>query len=464
MEPDVELQALQTACRLCLRRVPVVREFFSEPRVAESFFQVFKFSLSQNGQLSTKICEPCCGNIILWNDYSKMVVRNQAHLNSLLVRSEKEKQWIEIEEIVQPKLEPNNDVPTEESLPIGDNQMIAENGLNGNEPCTSSSNQQVPMVVENCSKDSTSSSNHLNSLQLVPGSIQPYSHRCEKCDKSFSLKVFLEKHKQKHSLPNPADIRKQNGTSKKFHMPVSLFEELRKLKASPQVEEHPCDYCGVSFRLGAALNKHRLRHLEQQNQMPVEKQNIRCFLCHKQFESLSKLYSHVSSAHNHLKQRNDEKVQCQVCRQWYKNASSLSHHMQNFHDVRGFDCSGCNMSFAILDDLTTHRRDVHQNQFGYTCPKCREVFLSSKTFRRHLQRSHGQRVMYRCEQCGEEFFYEASYRKHQQEMHPKPVVHPIPEEHRKQEVQPKNENHCANGAAADEDDEFGLEVMYEKHL
>jgi len=101
--------------------------------------------------------------------------------------------------------------------------------------------------------------------------------------------------------------------------------------------------------------------------------------------------------------------QCQECGV-FVHANGMSRHYNSFHMERKFQCDECPSTFASVQRLKKHKKDVHMLS---PCPDCGQMF-STEGMKRHRRNMHTPNDLkpYKCDVCPKGFIYARELKKH----------------------------------------------------
>lgn len=135
-------------------------------------------------------------------------------------------------------------------------------------------------------------------------------------------------------------------------------------------KRYQCDVCQEFFRLGAALELHKLSHTGQEP--------FTCKVCGKKFGSFNRKCHH-------------EKRECGVAAPW--------------------ECKVCGKCYAVHTGLRFHEKAVHMGERvrEFVCTICGKDFLSKGHLTKHDQAIHKQEMRYCCHLCGKSYVVRISY-------------------------------------------------------
>lgn len=262
----------------------------------------------------------------------------------------------------------------------------------------------------------------------------PMMFTCDVCVMTFSSKIALKKHKEKH-----------NQETKKGAQPIF------------------CKYCKVPFESTAQLSQHMLlEHDERLRKRPIKEVQPElqhtCNICQKSFQTNGALTTHVGWHKRAQNEGNtkvmknsvplppkvvvkeepmDPRYQCATCLAELPNDTALQVHILEKHrSVSAImlipRCNTCNKDFATQDEYETHKRlhdflerqKLHEQKMlqqqdikpvvqtppgpkpkSYPCKHCNAAFSRSDTLGAHMRQFHKEHIVteFRCHHCDRVF-------------------------------------------------------------
>lgn len=186
---------------------------------------------------------------------------------------------------------------------------------------------------------------------------------CDKCGKSFKLKIMLKRH-----------YDSCNGKTPVVSPSKQLQVTLEPIPFNPE-KKIDCQMCSTKFKTVDNLEKHmRMCHAavlkkrpssdkpsppEQNKKVPVP-----CIFCHKHFDDY---YVHAVHFNSCPKAVNLTTFECKVCKKVFSRKNAYFLHIKNMHfEPRmnqavaktagggSYDCRMCNKKMASQEALITH--------------------------------------------------------------------------------------------------------------
>ncbi|XP_017485055.1 PREDICTED: zinc finger protein 708-like isoform X1 [Rhagoletis zephyria] len=245
------------------------------------------------------------------------------------------------------------------------------------------------------------------------------THSCNKCNKKFSQRRFLNRHLKRHEKWEEAK-----------NMPVKPLNTDERIQIK-------CDICGRGFNKPESLHKHKQNHTDQLE--GEEKKIYACDLCENTYSSKRTLAYHKQRRHfegssiaaptrlvcefcnkgfqfraglvDHLRTHTGEKpFLCSLCGKSFKSSGSMKQHLVRHSGVKRFECPDCPKKFACSCDLSKHRV-IHRLVKPHNCGICGASFAKSYQFKTH-QMYHSGEKPYKCEYCDMRFVLMDKQRRH----------------------------------------------------
>ena len=294
------------------------------------------------------------------------------------------------------------------------------------------------------------------------------TYKCEKCDKFFISKYFLEKHVETThpifvdidpfeisststiqtpvNISNFDNLRKQNkdnattNTLDTFYniedlncaitysdgenddvlepmmnavsetVMMSNNKEAPKSKRKQCMEKSECKQCSEFFLGKNAKSRLRYHIKSQHNRF------FTCDLCNSSFTSRHSLKGHITAVHDLIKK---------VCPECHKPVNDLTRHVRLQHkktQKRDFNCDICKQSFRTLYSLQRHKEVIHFKVKNWPCDLCEKVFGEKRDMVRHKTAVHfgikNQVKVWKCPECDISLKLRREYDEHKRTFHP----------------------------------------------
>ena len=192
--------------------------------------------------------------------------------------------------------------------------------------------------------------------------------KCDDCEKDFSTKAGLTKHKATIHCNEtqgkiPCTLCGSTFTRKDSHR-----KHMREFHEN-EAKEHSCQFCNKSFSIVRYLKAHeRQKHGSQKI--------FQCQLCTKSFSRKDYLQEHNKGVHLGITYK------CEICDEAFKGRTYMKKHMEIKHNdgLKNYKCDVCEQSFALERYLKSHKLIHTKNS--------RDCELCGKTFTVHTIKSH----------------------------------------------------------------------------
>ena len=207
-------------------------------------------------------------------------------------------------------------------------------------------------------------------------------HKCEKCEAVLVDENELMKHIIKTHRPNV--FYACNKCENSFEKEDDLKNHD---KCHSQDVHFNCDKCDKSFKNKSELKNHADDHIHSPNI------SYACNKCEKSFEKEDELKKHEQI---HIQ---DMHFNCEICEKRFKNKSELKNHGDDHSRNVSYKCDKCDRFFNKDEELRQHVKIHGQDEISEArCSKCDKVYSNMSKLRRHDWRSHRQ---IDCNICGE---------------------------------------------------------------
>jgi len=219
-----------------------------------------------------------------------------------------------------------------------------------------------------------------NDITEHPHDDRPRPYLCIVCDKRFTLKGDLKRHKQIHAREK---LYLCTHCEKRFATDKYLKQHL-----NVHSSKYKCTECGKCFGSNHNLTEHRRSH---SGGKPFE-----CTVCSKRFSTSGDLVKHSRI------QSGEKPHKCPECDKVFSRSGDLTKHMRVHTGDKPYKCSLCDKSFSTSSYLQLHKRQVHSNRRPYDCRYCGKMFKSSHHLKRHVYIHTGAKP-YSCRHCSDCF-------------------------------------------------------------
>ena len=236
--------------------------------------------------------------------------------------------------------------------------------------------------------------------------------KCNHCEKVFKHSISLKRHMKIHEIEedsfscdecNKTFSRKDNLTKhrRKIHSVYNINFDAAKTFCKDKIE---CKLCGTDFGTDFQM---LYSHLASRTCQETEgkKMDKTCPLCFHKFANKQSRDRHVQNQHSQRNKQNSNtskvishsiKETCPSCGKIFSHKVTLMRHMKE-HESSGdtFSCDRCNKNFSRKDNLDMHQRRIHniyninfnaaRNQDNLVCQMCGADFGDdSHMFDSHL--------------------------------------------------------------------------------
>ncbi|XP_062563136.1 zinc finger protein 780A-like [Armigeres subalbatus] len=193
-----------------------------------------------------------------------------------------------------------------------------------------------------------------------------YVFTCKLCNRTFSKKCNLEKHK------------------------CLSYGDVANVSGNPSASKFNSTSCGD----------------------PALPESLFCTLCDKKFTSISGLKYH-------LKRHTDIKAfVCMYCGKKFTANSNLNAHIRNKHsENKSHPCPECDSIFACKDHLSKHVRSKHRQERAFRCPECDKSYFQKSHLNDHVAASHMEYKAFVCDVCNTSYSCRGSLRRHLAKSH-----------------------------------------------
>ncbi|XP_057695156.1 zinc finger protein 260-like [Corythoichthys intestinalis] len=213
---------------------------------------------------------------------------------------------------------------------------------------------------------------------------KPFS--CSQCDKRFSWKADLEKHKHAHT-------REKLFVSSTWGKRLAQERTLNRHARTHTVEKpFVCTYCGKSFTKKGELVKHASTHNPEKP--------FACTFC-------TACFSQRSNLEKHKRIHTGEKpFVCTLCGKRFAEKGNLNQHTITHTGEKPFACSYCEKRFCRQSVLTRHTL-THTGEKPYPCSVCHKRFFQKVALNCHIKTHTGEKL-FACSLCDKRYYTKAS--------------------------------------------------------
>lgn len=277
----------------------------------------------------------------------------------------------------------------------------------------------------------------------VPGNEKVIQAGFAKLDKIYQCPICPESFYQAMDLANHLSVHSHLCTVCNTTFPTKEDLEVHETCHLTAATQYECTECGDSFLGSDAFRKHQCHnrkltkfsnkhtsessissHLKKQRserrfetvndeeeEVDVGEDFIKCTICQKRFSSSSSLMVHQKTEHP------ERPFKCLVCGKGFTKKRYLTQHQQ-IHSERPYQCNVCPESFKTETALLSHRK-MHDTNRQHHCSICNKSYLTANDLHKH-QRKHGHHILnkdseeYRCDMCCKSFSMFSQLTKHQE--------------------------------------------------
>lgn len=192
-----------------------------------------------------------------------------------------------------------------------------------------------------------------------------------------------------------------------------LLKEHYKVEHGAESNNFPCESCDKVHKIVSKLKDHQ--QLWQHGKFSSKLQEtLNCSECPKQFSSKEYLRKHLKRCHRELFASILEKnsLKCQICHVSFKTRQRLNLHLDNHENVKTYRCKTCPFVTLNLAIFKAHSRNHRQApRLLVSCRFCSDKFENKKSMQTHVEASHPEHHFY-CDLCSLKFQYKFDIRYH----------------------------------------------------
>lgn len=218
-------------------------------------------------------------------------------------------------------------------------------------------------------------------------------HYCDVCNKGFTRKFDMKKHRTIKHPDAPPNLEKKVAENKEN---VVLLEKC-KVPSDDNQTYYKCEVCAKLFRHSYNFLRHQSIHT-----------GIRPFFCHicgKNFRVLGGLQRHINELHYGVK-----KYSCEICGKKFAAKSTRDDHLNIHTNTRPFVCDICGKAFKQKASLHIHKL-FHTNVYRFSCNICGKKFRRANELKVHGYLHTGHKP-HKCGICGAMFRLRQDLKRH----------------------------------------------------
>uniref|UniRef100_A0A1B0AN22 C2H2-type domain-containing protein n=1 Tax=Glossina palpalis gambiensis TaxID=67801 RepID=A0A1B0AN22_9MUSC len=222
---------------------------------------------------------------------------------------------------------------------------------------------------------------------------------CNICNRSYSSKCSLQKHK--YTIHNPNKMQKRTSKEPKIEHKCDECQEI--FRSARDLRGHKwkhtgifCDICGKPFTQTGNMMRHKIRHTGIKAH--------KCQECDRSFFTDKELKSHMISHTGVMP------VICEICGRRCRDRGVLTAHMRRHTGERPAKCEVCGKSFYSFHDLNVHAV-THTSERPFKCDICGSTFQRKKALRVH-KLLHTKDRKHICRVCGKGFAHSGGLNSH----------------------------------------------------
>lgn len=227
---------------------------------------------------------------------------------------------------------------------------------------------------------------------------------CEKCNKYFISKDFLEKH---NALVHPElstfiNIFNGNLEGLGINNDDEALSNLEDIEGIIDVEH---------FNEENLSSNSLLKSDCEDVLLDIPDSKIECKMCGVYFSDKGTFIKHKKIAH-----KKAQSFKCEECKSEFTSKQTLKAHMQSFHEGIKKVCSFCLKPVA---DLARHVRSQHKNEGkkDFPCDSCHTFFRTNFSLQRHKETVHLKLKAWLCDLCEKSFGEKRDMIRHKNAIH-----------------------------------------------
>ena len=338
--------------------------------------------------------------------------------------------FIKVENVYEPKLEPNVSALLEDPL----NVLSDAQG-----PFSYEIKAEIKTEIktdlndfsENCSEigiKTEEDSLVIDPIRIISGADKHF--QCDQCNKQYSRRDNLKQHidtvhEGKKSVFACDHCNKQYSQKGHLNQHIASVHDGKKFD---------CDHCNKQFYYKTHLN----RHIASVH----DGKKSECDQCNKQFLNKGNLKRHISAVHGGkpLKTKQDLLVKLSVVnerknkdfnfqqkvnkKKSKKNPLKIKfkEHIEAVHDgniPKPYQCQICDSKFCFPSLLKRHIRSVHEGKRPFHCNLCISAFYEKTKLKEHIEAVHEGTIPkpYQCQMCDSKFRFPSLLNRHIAQIH-----------------------------------------------
>ena len=248
--------------------------------------------------------------------------------------------------------------------------------------------------------DHTPLRKHIQTAHTEKGSFE-----CKECKKTFDKAVKLDAHNYRSHVTK--DDKIECRFCKKSMHKYSIKEH-EQAHIDFAAQKFKCEKCSRVFSRGFEYKNHVRKHEKADNN---EVENHPCDQCGKSFKQRGYLLKHINYIH---RKSEAGKWKCEPCNKEFAQYGSLHIHKKRIHLGKRFPCSLCDTVAKDETELTDHINKKHNNPFK-ECPICQKV-VASASLSSH-KKTHLKEKPHKCNFCGVTVTFKSNLKKHIERAH-----------------------------------------------